>query len=378
MSVIYSIDGIYFKEFGVQVSKSKGIGDILKRKKVYTYEWDEYHGSSPDLSKPKFEEREITLDCFIVGENWQDLLNKFNGLLSDVFSLPGTRRLLVEPFGYKAMPYDVFMPDGVDLDKSFRNVENVATFKLRLVEPNPIKKVLFTTEKKLNLSYNINSQTEIFYGNGTKEIGLGNVSMTDKVLGHRPVSAYDFKGRNLDLNPNELSDNSAEGQYFATDFPGASSMTKHPTFHSFSGVGIWNRYSSRQLAFKPKGKVTISLEFKTTNCIGAQMCNLIANSNSASNPVAVYILPNNYGVWTRYSVTIDLPENESYANFYISLSNINTNQIDFDYRNLKIEKGETATDYTNPPEIEKYIVIAGNIEDLTDLTSNANVLWDKL
>ena len=45
---------------------------------------------------------------------------------------------------------------------------------------------------------------------------------------------------------------------------------------------------------------------------------------------------------------------------------------------VKVEKGNKATDWTPAPEDEKYIIIAGDIDEITNLTTNANVLWEKL
>lgn len=180
--VRYSLNGKYFKSYGVIVSESKGLADVLKRKKVNTYDWAEYHGISVDLSSPKFEAREIELRCFIMGDNWQQLFDNFNAMIRDEFAKPGTQRLLIEPLGHKELVYDVYMQDGVSVDKTFANGQMIATFSLKLIEPNPVKMVLRFSGTSLNLSYNSPYQTEIIYGTGLKETGKGNVSFTGKTL----------------------------------------------------------------------------------------------------------------------------------------------------------------------------------------------------
>ena len=174
--VRYSINGNYFKSFGVYVSESKGLGDTLKRKKSNTYDWSEYNGTSIDLSKPRYESREIELECFIEGSNWQTLFDKFNTLIRDEFSKGGTQRLLIEPLGFKAMPYEVYLEDNVQVKKRFKDGQMFGSFNLKLIEPNPIKKVLYFTGSSLDLSYNSTSETEIFYGNGLKETKKGEKS----------------------------------------------------------------------------------------------------------------------------------------------------------------------------------------------------------
>ena len=178
--VRYSINGKYFKDYGVYVSDSDGLFDALKRKKVNTYDWAEYHGSSLDLSSPKFEAREITLKGFVVGDSWVSMKFRFDTIISEL-QKAGTQRLLIEPFGLKPLPYEVYMEDSSELQKTFSDGKMVGIFTLKLIEPNPIKKVLRVNGSMLRLSYNSKFETEISYGNGEKDIVYSNASLS-KVL----------------------------------------------------------------------------------------------------------------------------------------------------------------------------------------------------
>ena len=178
--VRYSINGKYFKDYGVYISSSDGLFDALKRKKVNTYDWAEYHGSSLDLSSPKFEAREITLKGFVVGDSWVSMKFRFDTIISEL-QKAGTQRLLIEPFGFKPLPYEVCMIDDVQLNKTFKDGKMVGIFTLKLIEPNPIKKVLRVNGSMLHLSYNSKFETEISYGNGEKDIAYSNASLS-KVL----------------------------------------------------------------------------------------------------------------------------------------------------------------------------------------------------
>lgn len=180
--VKYSINGKYFKDYGIYVSSSLGLLDALKRKPIKTYNWQEYHGESLDLSNPKFEAREIVLNCFVKGNNYQEMFENFRNVVLSEFQKSGTQRLLVEPFGYKALPYEVYMIDEVKIIKEFSESTSIGVFSIKLIEPNPIKKVLFLSGTSLNLSYNSSKETEIFYGNGTKDIVKTNASFSGKVL----------------------------------------------------------------------------------------------------------------------------------------------------------------------------------------------------
>ena len=178
--VRYSINGKYFKDYGVYVSSSDGLFDALKRKPVKTYDWAEYHGSSLDLSSPKFEHREISLKGFVVGDNWVSMKFRFDTIISEL-QKAGTQRLLIEPFGMKPLPYEVYMEDSSTLEKTFNDGKMVGIFTLKLIEPNPIKKVLRVNGNMLRLSYNSKFETEISYGNGEKDIAYSNASLS-KVL----------------------------------------------------------------------------------------------------------------------------------------------------------------------------------------------------
>ena len=179
--VKYSVNGVNFKQNNVIISDSEGIIGALDRKKITSYDWAEYHGSSPDLSAPRYEARKITLKGFVTGTNWEVMKSNYDQILSE-FQKPGTQRLLIEPFGLKALPYEVYLEDGGTLEKKFKEGQMIGFFTLKLIEPNPIKKVLSFTGTALNLSYNSPTETEIFYGNGTKDTVPGNAAMTGKPL----------------------------------------------------------------------------------------------------------------------------------------------------------------------------------------------------
>lgn len=179
--VRYSVNGKLFKDNNVLISSSDGIGDGLKRKSVNTYDWAEYHGTTPDLSNPKFEAREITLKGFVVGSNWEQMKSNFDAIVGE-FQKAGTQRLLIEPFGLKALPYEVYCEDATPLNKTFRQGKMVGIFALKLIEPNPIKIVLMLTGPLLNLAFDSKLETEIFYGNGTKDLVYTDAAIVGKPM----------------------------------------------------------------------------------------------------------------------------------------------------------------------------------------------------
>ena len=359
--VIYSVNGKYFKDFGIYISSSDGLFDALKRKKVNTYDWAEYHGSSLDLSAPKFEQREISLKGFVSGTNWLDMKSKFDAIISE-FQKAGTQRLLVEPFGLKPLPYEVCMIDDVNLNKTFKDGKMVGVFTLKLIEPNPLKIVLYTTESTLNLSYNSPKETEIFYGNGEKDTAKGNVSASGKSLANRVVSKYNFGGRNL-LRNTAFKENI--NNWVSDGAPGSSVVWSSSEKALYLDNGN-NMGSALQNIVLPAGDYVISFDVKPiyqNNGTGVRL----KSDVGATSFINIHIT-NEY---KRYTIMFS-----SQAATWVALS-ANGNQRLF-FKNIKLEKGNKATDWTPAPEDEKLIIIAGNVDEITNLTTNAQILWERL
>lgn len=342
--VRYSINGKYFKDYGIYVSSSLGLLDALKRKPIKTYDWQEYHGESLDLTSPKFEAREIVLNCFIKGDNYQEMFDNFRNVVLSEFQKSGTQRLLVEPFGYKALPFEVYLSDEVKIAKEFSESTSIGVFSIKLIEPNPIKKVLYTTSNTLNLSYNSSKETEIFFVNGEKTTAKGNVSLSGKTLASRNVSSYNFNGRNLLVTSN-LRNGYVD-----------------PTNGNYVG------YAGTHLSFINKVK-----------CVGKT--SIILSGLPSGCEFKVYFSGESvyYGVFPIVNnIAIPIPQGATKFNIEInaSPSNIPINYV-FDTK-IKLEFGTVATNWQPAPEDEKYIIIAGDIDDITNLTTNATVLWEKL
>lgn len=331
--VKYSINGKYFKDRKVYVSDSEGLFDALKRKKINTYDWAEYHGQSVDLSNPKYEAREITLKCFVVGDNWVDMKENHDAIVSE-FQKSGTQRLLIEPFGMKPLTYEVYMEDSSPLEKTFKEGQMVGVFTLKLIEPNPIKKVLYTTLDTLNLSYNSSKETEIFFVNGEKTTARGNVSLSGKTLANRVVSGYNFSGRNLIIKSRIdtlIYDNEAKFIFWSA----FSEPLKVGSTYVFRGFN------------------------KTKDFAELFLSDGVNDYNNGQN------------IFEGVPFVAQFPS-KSIRSYH------RAGDGDYYVEYIKLEKGNKSTDWTPAPEDERYIIIAGNVDEITGLTTNATVLWEKL
>lgn len=194
--VEYYIDGKNFKDFGVYVSESTGLVGRLARKEALQVEWDSYHGIVRDKKRPRFKERTIELDCFIEASSrsafveWMDLFFK-------QFDAEGNHRLKVEYAGAtKPLVYEVELLDDSDPDKQWGKYNSdlmVGKFKIKLVEDEPVKKVLRHIGTTVNTTAQIKVTSSkllnIYWGDGTHTY---NVSGTDTEVTHTYTEAGEY------------------------------------------------------------------------------------------------------------------------------------------------------------------------------------------
>lgn len=337
--VKYSLNGKSFKDFGVYVSESLGLVGLLETKNITQYDWAEYHGIAPDLRKPKFKERTIELKCFIRGNNWEELFNNFMSFVIGEFSKPGTQRIHVEPFGYKVLPYEVFMKDEVKPEKQFSDGEMFATFSLKFIEPNPIKRVLKTTLDTFKLSYEIDSETEIFFGDGTKQTGRGNVSLT------KDYSAPSYENSGVSLV--------------------ATSGVNEAYYEVYS-------VPSKSYAFQFSVEITLQTPKDLILYVIGR------NKDGVYEAVAISAV-HNAVTGKNILTTVQELKMEDYGKFIFKVLDSSGNEIPgITFSNPRIETAEVIGHWRNMLGKEKIIIIAGNIEDLKNIQTPAETIWQKI
>lgn len=334
--LIWNINGKYFKDFGVCVEDSKGIMDEPNQKKTDTYDWAEYHGLATNLSQyPKYEAREFELSCWITGDYWLNMRNQFEVFISE-FRRAGKQRLLVDVFGNKTYVFDVNLVGKTELKKRFKTGRMFGAFTLKLIEYSPIKKILTTTKPNFQLSFNSPKWVEVNI-DGSVEIVKGTVNI-NKTLPNRELTHYDFLGRNLVKNSTKLID---KNTHWVEDF--------HLSEHLNGGQ-----------------QYTIRISAITQNegdyfYINDEFGNFITIIDKAQ-----------YG---RFEKTFTYSGVGGVGKL-ILFRHPETNSF-YQFERMKLEKG-SMTPYSPAPEDMHFISIAGNIEEITNLTTNADVLWERL
>ncbi len=178
--VEYYIDGVNFKDYGVEVSASNGLVGRLAQKESLSVDYDNYHGIVRDRKRKRFKERTITLQCFIEASSrsaFVEWVDRFFAL----FDGDGTHRLTVEYEGKaKPLTYEVDLLDEADVDKkwgSYNNELMVGKFTLKLTEDEPVKKVLRHISNSNNSKATITVSTykllNIYWGDGTHTFNVG-------------------------------------------------------------------------------------------------------------------------------------------------------------------------------------------------------------
>ena len=194
--VEYYIDGRNFKEFGVYVSESAGLVGRLARKEALQVEWDSYHGTVRDKKRPRYKERTIELDCFIEASSRSAYVEWVNLFFSQ-FDREGNHRLKVEYSGTtKPLVYEVELLDDADPQKQWGKYDKelmVGKFKIKLVEDEPVKKVLrhigATANTIAQITVTSSKLLNIYWGDGTHTY---NISGTDKNIRHTYAEAGEY------------------------------------------------------------------------------------------------------------------------------------------------------------------------------------------
>lgn len=168
----YLINGVNIKTtYGVYISDSDGIIDRPKLKAPSSFNWSNYHGEVVDLNHKYYEPRKITLSCFIKAASKEDFIEKFMQFVK-IFDNPGTQRLTISVHPTKPLIYEVYCQDTISIKKTWVESEMSGTFQLKLIEPEPIKKVLKHSRTNVNTkTCNIIIQTtkcvNIYWGDGS-------------------------------------------------------------------------------------------------------------------------------------------------------------------------------------------------------------------
>lgn len=168
MTIVYTVDGVDLKTYGVYVEASEGLLSRPKKKKPFSNSWDNYHGDVVDLTKVYYDTREITLDCFIKSPTKALFITACNTFL-ELFDKPGMRRLSVSVDGSEPLLFEVYSDDTINIKKKWSDSTMVGKLQLKLKEPEPVKKVIkfertSDATKRISVSFTSSKLLNLYWG----------------------------------------------------------------------------------------------------------------------------------------------------------------------------------------------------------------------
>ncbi|MDV3704719.1 hypothetical protein [Elizabethkingia anophelis] len=340
MGVIdYSLNGKQFRQNKIFISGGfRTLFSELKLRETKGYIWKNMNGIKTDPSeKPVFEPREITLSGWVEGDSWEQMKENFNTVMID-FTKAGTQRLICDAYGKKSIVCDVKLKDGFPLlEGKTKDGKNIGLFTLKLVEENPIKKILYTESSNLQLSF-LSPKMVTVNIDGKAQQAKGNI-IINKTLPKRVVSGG---LKNLLLESN-VQFSVPPGNY-----------------------RIGGYFTSKELEI---GK-TYTLMYKSGNGSYGEVGAWV----NARQMIGVNEIDS--GVKTLTFVAEDIAAPRNVIDFF---SLPDTNKWGSIHWAVLVEGDNMPfKSWVPAPEDQHYISIAGNIDEITNLNTNAAVLWEIL
>lgn len=134
---VYSLGGSNLAALGVYVQSATGLFSLPKLKTPQTVDWPDRNGVIVDLEKPRYQPREITLNCFSKGESTAAALSGLTSVIN-ILKTKGLKTLSVT-LGNTSYSYQVYCKDGVDIGrKTAGSGKVVIEFSVKLEEPHPV------------------------------------------------------------------------------------------------------------------------------------------------------------------------------------------------------------------------------------------------
>ena len=194
--VAYYIDGNMFADYGVYVSGSTGITTVPKIKDPLTYNWGSVDGLDYHQDGVRYQERTIQLKCFMEAVSYADLIARSLAFFS-LFIANRPLRLKIAA-GTKPLVYEVICKDSISLDPDLSHGEKcVGTFTIKLVEPEPVKRVL-SGGGTATITIQSKTPVNIYWGDGshTYDVSGNNVQAS---LSHNSGSEIIITGEPNDF-----------------------------------------------------------------------------------------------------------------------------------------------------------------------------------
>lgn len=133
---VYRLGNSSLESLGVYVQSATGLFSLPKLKTPQTVDWPDKNGIVVDLEKPRYQPREIVLNCFSKGETTSGALAGVTSIIG-LLNTAGLKTLTVT-LGETDYSYEVYSKEGVEITKkSSGGGKVVIEFTVKLEEPHP-------------------------------------------------------------------------------------------------------------------------------------------------------------------------------------------------------------------------------------------------
>lgn len=188
--LIYSINGKPFVDtWGIYVESSDGLLDRPALKTPFSQDWPGYHGEVVDLDNKRVQPRDITLKCWMQCTGKMDFVQKWNDFCSQ-FEADGTARLMVDIHPTRPLVYEVYLREALNVSKKWNDALFVATFTLKVREPDPVKRVVRFRNDSGSEQHTIKLNTD---GGNVLTIAWGDGTFTHNVYGDHTSNSTALK-----------------------------------------------------------------------------------------------------------------------------------------------------------------------------------------
>ncbi len=142
MNITYTFNSKEFvASYGVRVQSATGLLDIPDRKDIQKYDFPDSNGYSPELSTAVYEERKISLKCYIKATTPQLLVENFYKICYDLKSQTAVKDLVVvitpSTGAAKTLTFSCYVDKVSKIEKRIRDGVNIGTFTIEFIEPEP-------------------------------------------------------------------------------------------------------------------------------------------------------------------------------------------------------------------------------------------------
>lgn len=164
-ALTFLLDGVNFLTYGVHVTKASNLFSIPKLKDRLVGDWQNSNGKIYDTATPFFEERTITLECYIPAISRIDVNTKIQAFKTALIA-SGLRRLWVKLDSSNLnniLAFNVLLSGEIQVSNSFDSVLNIAKFSITLVEPEPRKRVYrVVANGQITLTFNCSTIHNVY------------------------------------------------------------------------------------------------------------------------------------------------------------------------------------------------------------------------